>query len=75
MKCLLATLAIALGSSLAAAPASARDVSTTWTSINASAPRSIFDQIRDTAPRTVFDDIRDSAPLQPVFDTLQDNAP
>ena len=56
-------LALLLGSSQLAAPVQAKDMSTLWTTLSESAPRSIFDEIRD------------SAPLAPVFETLRDSAP
>ena len=56
-------LALLLGPSLLAAPAQAKDMSTIWTTI------------RESAPRSIFDEIRDSAPLAPLFETLRDSAP
>ncbi len=67
-----ALLALGLLAGTGTAPAEARDF---WTTLNESAPRSIFDDLRDAAPRTIFDDLRDSAPLAPTFETLRDNAP
>lgn len=60
MKTLITASILAL--SLLSGPASA-DPKTIWTTISESAPRSIFDQIRD------------SAPLAPVFETLRNDAP
>ena len=57
MKSIVATSLIALG--LLAGPASARDY---WTTLNETAPKSVFDQIQESAPRSVFDDIPSSAP-------------
>jgi len=60
MKTRLAASLLALG--LVTGQTHARDVSTVWTTIADSAPRSVFDQIRDSAPRSVFEQIQDSAP-------------
>ncbi len=83
MKALI--LSSLLGFGLLAQPATAKDF---WTTLNESAPRSIFNELRDSAPRSIFDQIRDSAPLwagdapdqmtgelAPVFETLRDKAP
>lgn len=56
-------LALLVAPSLLAAPAQAKDVSTVWTTI------------QESTPRSVFDEIRDGAPLAPVFETLHDSAP
>ncbi|MGE0767497.1 MAG: hypothetical protein AB7L90_13610 [Hyphomicrobiaceae bacterium] len=56
-------LALLLGAGLLAVPAHASGVSPVWITI------------QDSAPRSVFDEIRDSAPLAPVFETLRDSAP
>ena len=84
MKHILITALVA--AHLFSGPAQAKDVSTVWTTIQESAPRSPFDQLQNTAPRSIFDQIRDSAPLsagerdlvgelQPLFETLRDSAP
>ena len=44
--------------------------------INATAPRSTFDDLRDSAPRSTFDQLRDSAPRSDgVYGTLENGAP
>jgi hypothetical protein len=55
--------ALLVGPGLRAAPAQAKDVSTIWTTV------------QESAPRSAFDEIRDGAPLAPVFETLHDSAP
>ena len=76
MKFIIAAAAAAIAvSSFLNDPANAKDVTSIWTTISESAPRSVFDDLRDSAPRSIFDEIRDSAPLAPVFETLRDNAP
>ncbi|MGE0767498.1 MAG: hypothetical protein AB7L90_13615 [Hyphomicrobiaceae bacterium] len=49
--------------------AQATDVSTVWTELNESAPRSIFDEIRDSAPRSVFDQLNETARLEAAGDS------
>ena len=73
MKALIITTLV--GISMIASPVHAKDMTSIWTTISESAPRSVFDDLRDLAPRSIFDEIRDSAPLAPVFETLRDNAP
>ncbi len=74
MTTLLSASLLALG--LLAGPAHARDVSSVWTAINDTAPRSVFDQIADTAPRSAIagPDQLDSE-LHPSFERLGDAAP
>jgi hypothetical protein len=57
MKTLIAASVLACG--LLSATADAKDP---WTTLNESAPRSVFDEIKDTAPRSIFDDLRETAP-------------
>ncbi len=67
-------IAAILGLGLIVQPAQAKDLSTLWTTISESAPRSIFDEIRDSAPRSaVTGDF--VGELQEVFETLRDRAP
>lgn len=54
---------------LISGPAQAKDVSTVWTTLNESAPRSIFDEIRDSAPRSVFDQLNETAPREAAGDS------
>lgn len=70
MKPYIAALLFAFG--LTTGPATARDL---WTTLNDTAPRSVFDQIQETAPRSLFVEIADTAPLAPVFETLGTHAP
>jgi len=54
-------------------PAQAKDVSTVWTTIQESAPRSIFDEIRDSAPRSVFDQLNETAPREAPGDSADND--
>jgi hypothetical protein len=60
MKAFAAFALLAVG--VFASPAAARDMSTLWTTLNDTAPRTIFDDIRDSAPRSFFDQLNDTAP-------------
>lgn len=76
MKALITATVLVLG--LLAGPASARDEKSIWTTLNESAPRSIFDDIREAAPRWVGAGDVDGdlvGELAPAFETLRDNAP
>jgi hypothetical protein len=71
MKTIAATI-LALG--LLAGAAQARVIDDYFTDLDRTAPRSVFDGIRDSAPRSAFDDLRDSAPRS-TFGDLRDSAP
>ena len=60
---------VAIG--LFAGAASAKDI---FADINATAPKSYFDMLRDTAPRSPFDQLNATAP-RTYFDILRDTAP
>jgi len=71
MKTIAATL-VALG--LLAGAAQARVAGDYFTDLGQTAPRSVFDGIKDSAPRSAFEDLRDSAPRS-TFGDLRDSAP
>ncbi len=73
MKTFLATV-FAIG--LMSGVASAAPVSSVFTDISNTAPRTVFDDIRDQAPRSPFDEKADQAPRSDgVFGELERNAP
>ena len=76
MKTFLTAALVAVG--LFSQPAVARDIQTLWPTIQDTAPRSIFDQMRDVTPRSAIaapDQDRFAGELASVFDTIRDNAP
>lgn len=71
MKTITAAI-LALG--LIAGSAQARVIDGYFTDLDRTAPRSVFDGIKDSAPRSAFEDLRDSAPRS-TFGDLRDSAP
>ncbi len=63
MKALIITTLVGIG--MIASPVYAKDMTTIWTTISESAPRSVFDDLRDSAPRS---DLRRPSRLSPPID-------
>jgi hypothetical protein len=74
MKTLIATSLMGLGLSLGLFTADAHSATKVWTTINETAPHSVFDGLKMTAPRTMFESLDDAAPRS-AFDALNDSAP
>ncbi len=63
-----------LGLSMIAGPVQAKDQKSIWTTLSESAPRSVCEWAGDMARNCSFNGIQ-VGELQPVFETLRDNAP
>jgi hypothetical protein len=74
MKTLIATSLMGLGLSLGLFTADAHSATNVWTTINETAPHSVFDDLQMSAPRTMFDILNETAPHS-AFDALNDSAP